>query len=99
MKKYFELPDGTKYETDNMDIIRLRLRSCDCVIIYDSKRTNFKHSQVKCKMHQKSGQAHLNEVLAHTQSFPKNHPNYPNLTKEDWIDIRANMAKERKKIG
>ena len=97
--KSFKLSNGTAFTTDNMKAQSIRL-DCGCKIVYDPTNNKWLCSIIKCKLHAKHDkQKHLDKSFEYAQSFPKNHPNYPNLTKDDWIDIRANMAKERKKIG
>jgi len=98
--KTFELPNGTTFSTDNMKAQSIRLHSCGCKIVYDPTNNKWLCSIIKCKLHSNNDkQKHLDKSFEYAQSFPKNHPNFPNLTKDDWIDIHANMAKERKKIG
>jgi len=87
--KRFEFPDdtmATKYTPD----------TCNCVIIYD-KNDNFLATETKCQVHKNfNGQALLDKIVAHNQSFNLKFGRSP--TKEQDKTIFADKRKEKNRI-
>ena len=101
MKSKFFDSNGNEIEVEGIKPQRFSPNSCDCEIIYDAGDNNKPLLEGrKCKLHKNlSGQARIDSVFNHNQSFEKSHPNYiAGLTKQDIDAINELRDIEKKRI-
>ena len=92
-----ELPNGEIYESRVL-CTKVKLTTCDCIIIYKNSDQQLARFVSKCKLHKSldDTQLSMNTILTHHKKFSLKFGHEP--TESEHQQTKKNMAVEKKRI-